>query len=70
MARISAALAVLVCLGLTAIAPLALHAAEEPIRVTSAKFTVPDDEKQKIEAALPAKAPAAPKQPRKFLIFA
>ena len=69
MARISAALAVLVCLGLTAIAPLALHAAEEPIRVTSAKFTVPDDEKQKIEAALPAKAPAAPKQPRKLLIF-
>jgi type 1 glutamine amidotransferase/sugar phosphate isomerase/epimerase len=52
-----------------AMIPAAGRAAEEPIRATAAKFSVTDDERQKIEAALPEKAPAVAQKPRKLLIF-
>ncbi len=48
------------CLALSGIAPAA---AQSPRRV------LPDEAKQQVEAALPARAPATPRAPRKLLIF-
>lgn len=48
-------------------ATLILLACLQP--VAAQPQTVPDAERQKVEAALPAQAPAAPRKPRKLLIF-
>jgi hypothetical protein len=71
MPRISCALAVLVA-GLV-IAPAARAAdptpSGEPRKSKAANFKVTPEERQKIEAAIPAKAAAVPAKPRKLLIF-
>ena len=43
--------------------------AKKPALTDTPSFTVSEDERRKIEAALPAKAPAAPAKARKLLIF-
>ncbi len=41
----------------------------KPLRASGETFTVTDDERQKIEAAIPAKPVVAPAKPRRLLIF-
>lgn len=60
--------ALLVAVGVASVA-FASRAVEVPVRATSAKFSVTDAPRQQIEAALPDRAPAAAKRPRKLLIF-